>query len=120
MTQAALSEKISINYIEFNVKDIARTKAFYHHLGWTFTDYGKQYCEFDSGQLKGGFYQTHEHINAQGGALIILYSQNLEYTLTTIQQAGGTITQNIFDFPGGRRFHFKDLDGYELAIWSNQ
>ena len=24
----------------------------------------------------------------------------------------------LFDFPGGRRFHFIDPDGYELAVWT--
>ena len=30
--------------------------------------------------------------------------------------AGGQITRPIFAFPGGRRFHFTDPDGYELGI----
>lgn len=79
--------QISINYIEFNVKNIDRSKAFYKTLGWTFADFGPTYCEFNSGSIKGGFYQVDE------------------------------ITMPITDFPGGKRFHFKDLDGYELAVW---
>ena len=99
-----------INYIEFNVASIPSSKAFYAQLGWIFTDFGSEYCEFDSGQLKGGF--------SHGGALVILYSANLQESLQAVQMAGGTITQEIFRFPGGRRFHFKDVDGYELGIWS--
>lgn len=30
------------------------------------------------------------------------------------------ISKPIFDFPGGRRFHFLDPDGYELAVWSKR
>lgn len=106
-----------INYIEFNVASIPSSKAFYAQLGWTFTDFGSAYCEFDSGQLKGGFSQS-DDVQPHGGALVILYSANLQESLQAVQRAGGTITQEIFHFPGGRRFHFKDVDGYELGIWS--
>ena len=35
------STPVAINYVEFNVSDMARTKAFYAAaFGWTFTDYG--------------------------------------------------------------------------------
>lgn len=112
------TETIAINYIEFNVKNIAKSKAFYSALGWGFVDYGEKYCEFNSGALKGGFFQT-DDVNSNGGALVILFSHDLENTLNNIKNAGGIITADIFEFPGGKRFHFKDLDGYELAVWSN-
>ena len=35
-----------------------------------------------------------------------------------IRQAGGKIVKPIFSFPGGRRFHFSDPSGNELAVWS--
>ncbi|GAA5099227.1 VOC family protein [Wohlfahrtiimonas larvae] len=111
-------ETIAINYIEFNVKNIAKSKAFYSALGWKFVDYGEQYCEFNSGALKGGFFQA-DDVNSKGGALVILFSHDLENTLNNIKNAGGIITADIFEFPGGKRFHFKDSDGYELAVWSN-
>lgn len=108
----------SINYVEFNVSDIAASKAFYGSaFGWTFTDYGPQYCEFSDGNLKGGFTTT-APVTPQGGALVILFADNLEATLAAVKTASGTIVQDIFDFPGGRRFHFIDPDGYELAVWS--
>ena len=45
-----------IDNIEFNVADIARSKAFYGEVfGWTFTDYGPGYTEFNDGRLRGGF-----------------------------------------------------------------
>jgi uncharacterized protein len=31
--------------------------------------------------------------------------------------AGGVITLDPFDFPGGRRFHFREPGGNELAVW---
>jgi len=118
MDQSASRQKISINYIEFKVKDILQSKKFYQNLGWTFTDFGPAYCEFDSGEIKGGFTQS-DNVQSSGGALIVLYSIQLEQSLMCVKEAGATIVQEIFSFLGGRRFHFKDLDGYEIAIWSH-
>ena len=106
-----------IDYVEFNVADIAAAKAFYGEaFGWRFTDYGPSYCEFDDGRLKGGF--TDLGPVRQGGPIIVLYSSNLESALSDVEKAGGVIAKPITAFPGGRRFHFLDRDGYELAVWS--
>ncbi len=43
-----------IDNIEFNVSDIARSKAFYGSVfGWRLTDYGPTYTEFRDGRLTG-------------------------------------------------------------------
>ncbi|HEV7371550.1 VOC family protein [Arenibaculum sp.] len=106
-----------IDYVELAVADLARSKAFYGAaFGWTFTDYGPTYVEFADGRLKGGF--TTEGMPAPGGPLVILYADDLEDALARVQAAGGRIVRPIFGFPGGRRFHFADPDGYELAVWS--
>lgn len=106
-----------IDNIEFNVADIERSKAFYGAVfGWTFTDYGPSYCEFTDGRLTGGF-TTGEPVRP-GGPLIILYGDDLAATQARVEAAGGSISKAVFSFPGGRRFQFLDLDGYELAVWS--
>lgn len=106
-----------IDNIEFNVSDIARSKAFYGGVfGWTFTDYGPTYTEFQDGRITGGF-TTGEPIRV-GGPLIILYADDLVETQRRIEAAGATICRQTFSFPGGQRFHFIDPDGYELAVWS--
>lgn len=106
-----------IDYVEFGVSDIARSKAFYGAaFGWTFTDYGPAYCEFSDGRLTGGF-TTLSPPSSGGGPLVILYGDDLEGLLEQVTAAGGTITKPIFDFPGGQRFQFCDPDGYELAVW---
>ncbi|MBX3581223.1 MAG: VOC family protein [Rhizobiaceae bacterium] len=93
-------------------------KAFYSAaFGWTFTDFGPTYSAFEQG-LDGGF-----HTDASGGShkpLPILYSEQLEATLAEVEAAGGAILKPIFSFPGGRRFHFADPAGNELAVWSDQ
>lgn len=105
-----------IDYIEFNVADIARSKAFYGEVfGWTFIDYGSDYCEFNDGRMKGGL--TTQSPVKLGGPLIVFYHNDLPSVLKKVVSAGGEITNEIFQFPGGERFEFKDPDGYELAVW---
>lgn len=107
-----------IDYVELNVADIARSKAFYGEaFGWTFVDYGPDYCEFFDGHMKGGFDATGPV--ETGGPLVILYGDDLEAIQSVIVNAGGKIVKPVFEFPGGRRFHFTDPDGYELAVWTN-
>ena len=106
-----------INYIEFNVADIGRAKAFYGAaFGWTFTDYGPTACEFSDGRMKGGFDASAP--GGGGGPLVVLYAADLADVQAAVEAAGGSVTKPVFEFPGGRRFHFKDPDGYELAAWS--
>jgi len=113
----ASSNDRQIDYVEFGVSDIERMKAFYGRaFGWTFTDYGPDYCEFSDGRLKGGF--TTLSPVRPGGALIVLYGDDMEQLVAKVEAAGGRINKPIFPFPGGRRFQFIDPDGYELAVWS--
>jgi uncharacterized protein len=108
-----------IDNIEFNVGDIPRSKAFYGAaFGWTFIDYGPTYTEFHDGRLTGAF-TTGEPVRP-GGPLVILYADDLEAAQQQLEKLGATISRKTFSFPGGRRFHFIDPDGYELAVWSAQ
>lgn len=116
---ATTSRDRQIDNIEFNVADIARSRAFYGAVfDWKFTDYGPTYTEFSDGRLTGGF-TTGEPIRP-GGPLVILYTDDLAEAQRRIEAAGAAITKPVFAFPGGRRFHFLDPDGYELAVWSAQ
>jgi len=106
-----------IDYIEFPATDIAATKRFYQDIfGWKFEDYGPEYTSFMDGRLAGGFW-TAPHVQT-GGALIVIYASNLEGTEAKVKAAGGKIVKPTFSFPGGRRFHFSDPNGNELAVWS--
>jgi predicted enzyme related to lactoylglutathione lyase len=109
-----------IDYVEFNVRDIEKAKAFYGSaFGWTFTDYGPDYCEFRDGRMTGGFAKSAD-VSAKGGPLVILFADDIEDAQAQIEKAGGVILKPIFSFPGGRRFHFADPEGYELAVWSDK
>lgn len=107
-----------IDYVEFNVTDIPRTRDFYRKaFGWTFTDYGPEYCEFNDGRLKGGF-TTLGSPRPGGGPLVILHADDLPATVRRVEDVGGRIVRPIYSFPGGQRFHFADPDGYELAVYT--
>jgi predicted enzyme related to lactoylglutathione lyase len=116
-----MTEHEKINYVEFPAKDIPATKDFFQSVfGWLFEDYGPEYTAFSNQGLDGGFFKSETASSTErGAALIILYSNNLEKTQTKIEQAGGEIVKPIFSFPGGRRFHFLEPSGNELAIWSD-
>lgn len=105
-----------VQYIEFLSKDIQRARAFYSNcFGWKFTDYGPAYTAFEGDFVDGGF-TTGEPV--RGSVLVILYSDDIDATKRKVEMTGGIITKDIFTFPGGKRFHFTDPDGYELAVWS--
>jgi len=102
------------NYLELPVADAARAKAFYAAaFGWTFTDFGPTYAATTSGDTDIGFQADAAEKTA--AALPVIEVDNLEAAEEAIWSAGGTITKPIFAFPGGRRFHFRDVDGHELA-----
>ncbi|WP_118952499.1 VOC family protein [Taibaiella helva] len=112
--------QLSVNYIEFSCRNIPAIKAFYEAaFGWTFTDYGPDYTAFNDGKLDGGFYHNAEHTPG-GQPLVILYTEALEAAREKVKASGGTIAEDIFAFPGGRRFHFADPDGNVLAVWSDK
>ena len=106
-----------INCIEFKAHDLEKVKTFYTTaFGWTFTDYGPTYTAFSDSGIAGGFEYTDQPI--VNGVLVVLYHKNLEAIEEQVKKAGGAIVLETFSFPGGRRFHFKDPTGNELAIWS--
>jgi predicted enzyme related to lactoylglutathione lyase len=117
MSQAEQDRRV--DYIEFLTTNIEETKRFYSEVfRWEFTDYGPDYASFTDGRLGGGFSVAPEV--AAGGPLVVLYATNLEEIKARIKESGGWIVRETFEFPGGRRFHFTDPSGNELAVWSDR
>ncbi len=116
-----MAENGKINYVEFAVRDLGASKAFFKRVfGWQFTDYGPDYTAFSNAGLDGGFYRADLAASRESGsALVVLYSDALEQSREEVIAAGGVICQDIFSFPGGRRFHFLEPSGNELAVWSD-
>jgi len=111
----------AIDYLEFTVTDLAAAKRFYSAaFGWAFNDYGPAYAGIrgEGGREQGGL--RAEGVVTRGGPLVILYSSDLDATLAAVRSAGGAVVKEPFDFPGGRRFHFTDPSGNELAVWSER
>lgn len=95
-------------------------KAFYTAVfGWSYVDYGPKYAAITGAGVDGGFdADAGARKPSNQGALVVLYSEDLEVTAEAVINAGGEITIPTFDFPGGRRFHFSDPSGNELAVWT--
>ena len=108
----------AIDYVEFAVTDLAEAKRFYTAaFGWAFTDYGPAYAGIQGDGREVGGLALSETVRA-GGPLIVLFSEDLEASVEAVLSAGGTVSTPPFSFPGGRRFHFLDPSGNELAVWS--
>ena len=107
-----------IDYVEIPVTDLPKARAFFEGLfGWTFQEWGDDYMSFNDGRLDGGFRRAEESA-PHTGVLVVFYSDDLERDVMRVQELGGRISQEIFSFPGGRRFHFVDPVGTEFAIWT--
>jgi hypothetical protein len=120
-TETPMNIHEKLNYVELPASDLVATKAFFHGVfGWQFQDFGPDYTAFSDQILDGGFYRSENYSrSADKGVLLVFYSDNLEATLMKVERFGGKILKPIFSFPGGRRFHFSEPSGNELAVWSD-
>jgi predicted enzyme related to lactoylglutathione lyase len=113
----------TIDYVEFAVTDLDAAKRFYTAaFGWAFNDYGPGYAGIrgaGEGAPEAGGLRLDEHVRP-GGPLVLLYSDDLDGTADAVRDAGGTIVNGPYPFPGGRRFHFTDPSGNELGVWSER
>jgi uncharacterized protein len=103
-----------LNYVELPVAAIAPAKAFYEAaFGWSLTDFGPTYAATLTGDTDLGLQA--DAAEATQAPLPVIDVPDLEAALAAVEAAGGRIVRPIFAFPGGRRFHFLDPSGNELA-----
>ena len=103
-----------LNYVELPTSDFGPTKAFYEAaFGWTMTAFGPTYAATTSGDTDVGLQA--DAAEASKAPLPVIAVEDLEAALLAVEDAGGTIVRPIFSFPGGRRFHFLDPSGNEMA-----
>jgi predicted enzyme related to lactoylglutathione lyase len=103
-----------INFVELPAGDIALSKSFYASVfGWDLADFGPSYSCTLTGDVDLGL--QGDLAEATKAPLAVIAVDDLDQALAAVEQAGGTITKPIFAFPGGRRFHFLDPSGNELA-----
>ena len=111
----------TIDYVEFAAPDLDASKTFYSEVfGWTFNDYGSDYAGIQAPHGDGESGGLSRHGTAGSGLpLVIIYSDGLDATVEAVRTSGGRVTEAPYAFPGGRRFHFTDPGGNELAVWSS-
>jgi predicted enzyme related to lactoylglutathione lyase len=107
----------SLDYVELPGSDIPATKAFYGRVfGWTFVDYGPDYAAFSAAGRDGGFSSARKVVD-HGGPLVVLYAGDLDAMEAKVRAAGGEIIGRE-SWESGRRFHFRDPNGNEIAVWT--
>jgi uncharacterized protein len=104
-----------LNYIELPVSDIAGSKAFFEAaFGWNLTDFGPAYAATTNDETDLGLDASATSV---GAPLAVIEVDDIDAALVAVESAGGVITQAVFSFPGGRRFHAREPSGNELGIW---
>ncbi len=104
-----------IDYVEFAAEDLSAAKKFYAAaFGWEFQDWGPDYVSFSGAGVEGGIRGGEAPV--KGSTLIILYADDLETSEKQVVEAGGEVIER-HEFPGGRRFHFRDPSGNVLGVW---
>ena len=104
-----------INYVELPVADVGASKGFYEAaFGWRMTDFGPTYAATTDGDMDIGL--QGDAAEATRAPLVVIAVEGLEAWPAKVEAAGGTVVRPIFAFPGGRRFHFTDPSGNELAV----
>jgi predicted enzyme related to lactoylglutathione lyase len=114
-----MSQHHCVDYFEIPVLELAGAKAFYSAaFGWSFVDMGPTYADIQGAGLAGGLRLVSEPPPQMcGGPLVVIYSDDLAASERAVTAAGATITARQ-EFPGGKRFHFVDPSGAELAVWT--
>lgn len=101
-------------FVELPVGTIQPAKDFYAQaFDFSMTDFGPTYACTMSGDVDLGLQA--DVAEAPRAPLPVIQVDSLEDTEALVRRAGGTITKAAFGFPGGRRFHFRDPGGNELA-----
>jgi predicted enzyme related to lactoylglutathione lyase len=105
-----------IDYLELPSRDGKASRDFFGKaFGWHFTNYGPTYDAIDDAGIDAGIQA--DAAEATAAPLVIVRTDDLEAALASVKAAGGAITAEPFDFPGGRRFHFREPGGNEMAVW---
>jgi uncharacterized protein len=102
------------NFIELPTRDLAASQGFFERVfGMKMTGFGPTYACTMTGDVDLGLQADRNE--ATKAPLTVIEVNDLETTLAAVTAAGAAITKPIFSFPGGRRFHFLDPSGNELA-----
>jgi len=105
-----------ISFVELPARQLQSAKTFYASaFCWQLTDFGPTYTCTLTGDVDLGL--QGDASEATRAPLVVIQVDDLEAAQAAVEKAGGVITRPIFGFPGGRRFHFADPNGLELAAF---
>lgn len=108
-----MPKNLQIDYIEFYSSELEATEIFFAQaFDWNCIAYGPDYRDIQRAGTGGGIER-----NTHKAPLIVLRTDDLENAFQQISDAGAEITKDIFSFPGGRRFEFREPGGTEMAVW---
>lgn len=111
-----MADTYQIDYLEFPSTDGLKTRRFFEEaFGWSFLDYGPTYQAIEAAGIEAGIQGDADERTA--APLAVIRTGDLEAALRAVELAGGVVTRAPFDFPGGRRFHFREPGGNEMAVW---
>lgn len=114
--QAKEAPLARLDYVELPGTDMAATRGFYERaFGWKMTEFAPTYSATTTGDTDVGIQSSIP--DRPAAPLPVIQVKDLEAALAAVQSAGGKIAKPIRSFPGGRRFHFIDPSGNELAVW---
>jgi len=111
----------AIDYVELAVDDLARAKDFYARaLGWGFNDYGPDYAGIKAAadpEHEFGGLSSHAAGPRGDGVVALARTDDVDADVANVLAAGGRITVELHDYPGGRRFMFADPWGNVLGVY---
>jgi predicted enzyme related to lactoylglutathione lyase len=104
-----------LDYLEFPSGDSgASARFFFKAFGWATTDYGPGYSGVEEAGIGIGIDGSEERVAAP---MAVIRCADLDRAEQAVRAAGGVIVRPAYDFPGGRRFHFREPGGCELAVY---
>jgi predicted enzyme related to lactoylglutathione lyase len=114
--ESSMAVTYQIDYLEFPSTDGLKTRRFFEEaFEWSFVSYGPTYHAIEAAGIDAGI--QGDAAEATAAPLPVVRTTDLEAAQRAVELAGGVITRPAFDFPGGRRFHFREPGGSEMAVW---
>ena len=106
-----------LDYLEVPSSDTARSRAFFGKaFGWQFVDFGGTYTEVHGAGLLWGL--NADAADRSAAPVAVIRTSDIVQAERDVVAAGGTITRPTYDYPGGKRFFFREPGGAELAVYA--
>lgn len=104
---------LEIDYVEFYSAELEATEDFFGKaFSWEFVNYGPDYRDIQNAGIGGGIERS-----GPKAPLIVLKTDDLSAAYQQVSDAGAEITKEVFEFPGGARFEFREPGGTDMAVW---